>query len=86
MDQQTWKIGYRAQLIQLVHQLSTGGWGSDEKNEEMARLLEENVPHPEVLDLIFYPEREMTAEEIVDEVFAYQKRIIALPPLNERQQ
>ncbi len=38
--------------------------------------LEKLLPHPGVSDLIFYPKREMTAEEIVDEALAYKPIIL----------
>lgn len=34
--------------------------------------LQANVSHPEVSDLLFYPDREMTAEEIVERALAYK--------------
>ncbi|WP_283809039.1 hypothetical protein [Tumebacillus amylolyticus] len=42
----------------------------------MIELLERNVLHPEVSDLIFWDKRELKAEEIVDEALAYKPIIL----------
>ena len=46
--------------------------GTETEIDELLQLLERNVPHPEVSDLIFYPDREMTAEEVVDRALAHK--------------
>ena len=51
--------------------------GTEAELDRDMQLLEANVPHRHVSDLIFYPQKEMTAEEVVDEALAY--RPIALP-------
>jgi len=45
--------------------------GTEQELDEMVELLEASVAHPEVVDLIYYRERELTAEEIVEEALAY---------------
>ncbi len=47
--------------------------GTEEEIDEMINTLEANVLHPEVTDLIFYPEKEdVTPEEVVDQALAYK--------------
>ena len=38
----------------------------------MIELLERNVPHPAVTDLIFYSDENLTAEELVQRALAYR--------------
>jgi len=40
--------------------------------DEWVWQLVQNVPHPGVSDMIFWPDRERTAEEIVDEALAWK--------------
>ncbi len=54
---------------------------TQEEADALVDLFVANGPHPEADDLIFYPPREMTAEEIVDEALAYQP--IRLPPARD---
>jgi len=61
----------REELIALVTRIMDAD-GTEEEINDMITLLERNVPHPEVSDLIFYPEKEMTAEEVVDAALAYK--------------
>jgi hypothetical protein len=35
-------------------------------------VLRNGVPHPNIYDLIFYPDRERTPTKIIDIAFAYQ--------------
>jgi hypothetical protein len=44
--------------------------------------LEKSVPHPEVSDLIFWDDRNLTAEEIVEEALSYQP--IMTPPSRDK--
>ena len=63
----------RAELIALVTRIMMAEGTEDEINE-MITQLEENVPHPAVTDLIFYPEgdEDPTPEEVVDTALAYE--------------
>lgn len=65
----------RDELIAVVRKLMAAE-GSEEELDELEELLEENVPHPEVSALIYYPDREMTAEEIVDKALNYRPIIL----------
>jgi len=61
----------RAELVALVERI-IAAQGTESEIDELITLLEKNVPHPRVSDLIFYPERPMTAEQIVDTALAYR--------------
>ncbi|MDH6279827.1 hypothetical protein M2280_001036 [Prescottella agglutinans] len=59
------------ELVEIVRRLLTG----DPESDYYLRLLEANVSHPRVSDLIFYPPTELgdaSAEQIVDEALAYR--------------
>jgi len=61
----------REQLIVLVTKIQNGE-GTEQEQDHLLEQLEQNVPHPEVSNLIFWDKRELTAEQIVDEALAYQ--------------
>ncbi|MBP1995071.1 bacteriocin immunity protein [Paenibacillus eucommiae] len=67
----------RTQILDLVTRLCNGE-GSEEEADEWIEMLQRNVPHPEVSSLIFWPEEELTPEEIVEQAFNYKP--IALKP------
>lgn len=67
----------RDELVELVRKILACE-GTEEEVDEWQDLLEQNVPHPEVSDLMYFSGREMTPEEIVDEALAY--RATSLPP------
>ncbi len=58
-------------LVEIVRRLMDYK-GTEEELYELTMTLKQAVPHPEVTDLIFYPKKEMTAEEIVKEALAYK--------------
>lgn len=61
----------REQLIILVNKIINCE-GTEKEIDEDLYLLKNSVPHPEVSDLIFYSEKDMTPEEIVDEALSYK--------------
>jgi hypothetical protein len=67
----------RAELIALVERILSGE-GTEEEQAELRRTLERNVPHPGVINLIYWPRHEgfdrdeLTPEEIVDAALAYK--------------
>ncbi len=61
----------RAELIELVQRIQNAE-GSEEQQEEWLELLMRQVPHPEVSNLIFWSDEELTAEQIVDQAMAYR--------------
>ena len=69
-----------ADLIALVQSIMNGE-GTHKEQEDHIRLLQHNVPHPGVLDLIFWPNREMTPEEVVLEALSYKPLITPPHPV-----
>lgn len=43
---------------------------------DLITTLEQNVPHPTVSDLIFFPEEEMTVEQIVDTAMSFNTSML----------
>ncbi|MDK2968891.1 bacteriocin immunity protein [Lacrimispora sp.] len=64
----------RRELIELVNKIKDCD-GTEEEIDNMILILEKNVPHPEVSDLIFWGE-EKTAEQIVDIALNYKPIIL----------
>lgn len=60
----------REELIELVKKIMDCD-GTEEEIDNMILELEENVPHPEISDLIFWGE-DKTAEQIVDIALNYK--------------
>ncbi|WP_093703145.1 bacteriocin immunity protein [Streptomyces sp. 2131.1] len=61
----------RDELVEIVHRLLTASAESD----YYLRLLEANVSHPQVSDLVFYPSdglQDASAEQIVDQALQYR--------------
>jgi hypothetical protein len=61
----------REELITLVDKLLRAE-GSEEEQAQWLRTVEENVPHPEVSDLIYHPEVPLTSTEIVEIALNYR--------------
>ncbi|MYU09282.1 hypothetical protein GTZ78_00860 [Streptomyces sp. SID8361] len=61
----------RDELINLVERIMAGE-GTESEHDGLVSLLERNVPHPRVLDLIYYSDPPLTAEEVVDKALAYR--------------
>ncbi|SHL02940.1 Colicin immunity protein / pyocin immunity protein [Anaerocolumna jejuensis DSM 15929] len=64
----------REELIELVKKIMDCD-GTEEEIDNMILELEENVPHPEISDLIFWGE-DKTAEQIVDIALNYKPIIL----------
>ncbi|MEK5032844.1 hypothetical protein MKY96_15420 [Paenibacillus sp. FSL R7-0302] len=67
----------RQQLIALVTKI-VNAEGTEAELDQSLETVMSNVPHPQVSDLIFWNEPELTPEEIVDAALGYQP--IVLPP------
>jgi hypothetical protein len=65
----------REQLIELVTKIMNTE-GTEEEIDEMFQQLRRNVIHPGIGNLIFWDERGLSAEEIVDEALAYKPIIL----------
>ncbi|PEP80682.1 hypothetical protein CN581_14400 [Bacillus toyonensis] len=61
----------REELIDLVSKI-VDCEGAEEEIDEMIEVVEKNVPHPEVSDLIYWNDEDLTPEQIVDIALAYK--------------
>ena len=63
----------REKLIRLVERIRAGSEdGTQDDVVEWLTLLENNVPDPDVSDLIFHSEHRMTSEQIIERALAYK--------------
>ncbi len=70
------KMPTKEELIGLISKIRDGD-GSDAEVDEWLRIVEDNVPDPDVSDLIFSSEtEEMTEEEIFDRALSYRPIIL----------
>ncbi len=60
----------REELIQLVKEITTPKGKTEEEINKLVDILEKNVPHPAVTDLIYY--ENLTAEEVVNKALGYK--------------
>jgi hypothetical protein len=71
-EEKTKKLSHE-ELIAVTKKLITADISSEVESQRLARQFNENVPHPDGTDLIFYPKiRFKTAEELVDYALAYK--------------
>ena len=68
-----------SELINLVRKICDGENHDEEELDKWLLLVERNVPHPEVCDLIFRHTPELTPEEIIEKALSY-KPLITPPP------
>nr|WSX78867.1 bacteriocin immunity protein [Streptomyces sp. NBC_00899] len=61
----------RDELIRLVERIAAGE-GTESEHDGLVRLLEANVRHPTVVDLIYRSGPQLSAAEVVDEALAYR--------------
>lgn len=61
----------REELINLVNKIVECE-GAEEEIDEMIEIVKRNVPHPEISDLIYWNEEELTPEQIVDKALNYK--------------
>ena len=59
------------ELVDLVQRLLDAR-GSEADQERWLTTVEDNVPHPNVSDLIYYPKVELSAKEIVEVALGYK--------------
>lgn len=58
-------------LIELVRKIMNVE-GSEEEIDRMIEILKQSVPHPEVSDLIFWNENDLTPEQVVELALSYK--------------
>ncbi|SDY69996.1 bacteriocin immunity protein [Thermoactinomyces sp. DSM 45892] len=68
-------IKTRDELVEIVRKIMNSE-GTEEELDEMIDLFNQNVPHPEASDLIFWDNRNLTVEEIVEEALNYKPIIL----------
>ncbi|MDO4773077.1 MAG: bacteriocin immunity protein [Bacillota bacterium] len=61
----------REKIISLVSKIVECE-GTEEEINEMLEIVKDNVPHPEVSDLIYWNEEYLSPEQIVDKALAYK--------------
>ena len=64
-------------LVMLVRKMLNAE-GTEQELDDMLTEVQQALPYAEISNLIFWDERELTAEQIVEE--ALQARPIQLPP------
>ncbi|OME99207.1 hypothetical protein BK129_28310 [Paenibacillus amylolyticus] len=67
----------RLHLVELVRKLMDAE-GTEAELDDMLTELQQQVPHAEISNLIFWDDRDLTPEQIVEEALA--SRPIILPP------
>ena len=60
----------REELILLVKDIMNVKGKTEDQLNKLIDILEKNVPHPEVTDLIYYDD--LTAEQVVDKALSYK--------------
>jgi hypothetical protein len=70
----------RAQLVALVQRLLQADYHDDEECDQILATLQEHVSDPQISDYIFWPDRDMTAEDIIDRALGHQPIILHWSP------
>lgn len=60
----------REEMIDPVERIMAGE-GDERHHDHLIEVLEKNVPHPRVTDLIYRHEAELSAAEVVDIALSY---------------
>lgn len=60
----------KEELIKLIERIINAE--GTEEIDLMIKTLEQNVPHPEVSDLIFWNDEDLTPEQILDRALNYK--------------
>lgn len=60
----------REELIQIVKDITTPTGKKEEEVNRLIDILEMNVPHPAVTNLIYYDD--LTPEQVVDKALSYK--------------
>lgn len=70
----------REEILQIVQRIMDCD-GSEQEVDELIDRLEVITGHPKVVEMIFYPDKELSAEEITAELLTYTP--LRLPNKNE---
>ncbi len=62
----------KEELIELVTKITSGACKNERELEETIDLIEKNIPGPDILELAFHHDPELTPEEIVEKALAYK--------------
>lgn len=62
----------REELIELVEKIINPVGKTEEELSRLMSILEENVPHPEPGDLIYWNDKQLTPDDIVDQALSYK--------------
>lgn len=62
----------REMIVALIQRVMDADYADDDECDRMLEELAQSVPHPEWSGLIFWPDREMSASEILDVALAYR--------------
>ncbi len=65
----------KEELIKVVEKILNAE-DSEEELDNLIDILEKNVPHPNVSDLIFWNDEELSAAEIVEEALKYKPNLL----------
>lgn len=63
------------ELLELIRKLSNGE-GNDQEAQEWLETINKNVPFPNVSELIFYNQPELSPEEILQKALDYKPIIL----------
>lgn len=61
----------RDQLVELVQRIRNFR-GSDKQLSSLIEVLERNVPHPNVSNLIFWHAPELSSDEVIEQALKYR--------------
>jgi len=70
----------REELLDLVRNICLCNYESEEECQELLQKVRDNVLMPDISNLIFKHDPELTAEEIVEKALSYKPIITAPPP------
>jgi hypothetical protein len=65
----------KEELVEIVRKIMDAV-GSEEEIDSMIQLLEQSVPHPQVSDLIFWNDEELSPEQVVESALNYSPIIL----------
>lgn len=69
----------KEELIELVKKIRNGEFEDEKERTILLERFRENVPHPEVINLMYYHKPRLTPEEIVEKALSYKPIILPSP-------